>query len=91
MNKEIHLNIQGRVQGVYFRVYTQKEAQKLSLTGYVKNESDGSVTIVAQGDQKSLSRLFEWSKKGPNLAYVKKVSMNINDIKKSYKEFSIEH
>jgi len=89
MNKELHLNIRGRVQEVYFRVYTQKKAEELGLTGYVKNESDGSVTIVAQGEKEKLSSLFDWSKKGPSMAYVKKVSMTIRDVENQYKEFSI--
>jgi acylphosphatase len=89
MSKEIFLNISGRVQGVYFRVYAQKEAQALNLAGYVKNEKDGSVTIVAQGNRESLSKIFEWAKKGPSMAYVKKVKMSFRDSEESYSNFSI--
>lgn len=91
MNKELRLNITGRVQEVNFRVYAQKRAEELGLTGYVKNESDGSVTIVAQGEKERLSSLFEWSKSGPPMAYVKKVSMTLKDIKKQYEKFLILH
>ncbi|NTU69663.1 acylphosphatase [bacterium] len=89
MNKELNLNISGRVQGVYFRVYAEKEANKLGLNGYVKNEGDGSVSIVAQGNKDKLDLFFEWAKHGPNMAYVKKIKMTLKDTKKDYKNFTI--
>ena len=47
---QLRVNVGGRVQGVSFRYYTRREAVTLGLTGWVRNESDGSVLVVAEGD-----------------------------------------
>jgi len=62
------------VQGVNFRSFTVSTAQKLNLTGFVKNSSDGSVTGEAQGEQSSLDSFVEELKKGPGPAKVSRVS-----------------
>ena len=49
-NKRVHLVIKGRVQGVFFRAATQREARRLGVTGWVKNRTDGSVEVLAEGD-----------------------------------------
>ena len=51
------ITIQGKVQGVWYRASTQRQARNLGLVGYVQNELDGSVYAVAQGDSKSLQAL----------------------------------
>ena len=43
--KQVHLIVRGRVQGVFFRAATQREARRLGLTGWVRNRPDGSVEI----------------------------------------------
>ena len=45
----VHVRVWGRVQGVYFRAGTQREAQRLGLDGWVRNRGDGSVEAVAEG------------------------------------------
>ena len=50
----VHLFVHGRVQGVFFRASTQKVAEGLELTGWVKNCSDGSVEVHAEGDKEKL-------------------------------------
>jgi acylphosphatase len=60
--KKIQIFISGRVQGVFFRVYTQKFARELSdVTGYVRNLRDGRVEIFAEGSEISLSKLENWA------------------------------
>ena len=56
--------IYGRVQGVGFRYTTQYEAKKLGLTGYAKNLDDGSVEVVACGDEGQVEKLIQWLKSG---------------------------
>lgn len=73
MNRCLHVIVKGRVQGVYFRAYTQKQAVKLNVSGYVRNLSDGSVEIVAAGDPDALHQLVSWCHKGPVLAKVSQV------------------
>lgn len=73
MNKCLQIIVQGRVQGVYFRVYTQKRATKLKLQGYVRNLSNGDVEIIACGDEAALRKLVVWCHRGPLLAKVSNV------------------
>ncbi|MFW9969227.1 MAG: acylphosphatase [Candidatus Odinarchaeota archaeon] len=69
----IRIKVFGYVQGVFFRYTTRKFAQRLGLTGYVKNLPDGTVYIEAEGPQEKLTELLEFSKKGPKHAQVEKV------------------
>lgn len=63
--------IEGRVQGVYFRVNTQRKAQELGLTGWVRNESDGSVSaVICSEDQTALTDMLSWLHNGPAAAQV---------------------
>lgn len=62
--------IEGRVQGVWFRESTRRQAQPLGITGYAKNMADGSVQVLACGEPGALDRLAEWLKEGPPLAQV---------------------
>ncbi|ATM95330.1 acylphosphatase [Yersinia frederiksenii] len=56
--------VYGVVQGVGFRYSTQRQAQELGLTGYARNCDDGSVEVVACGEQQAVERLMEWIKQG---------------------------
>jgi len=60
MAKQLHIIVQGRVQGVYFRVYTRQEAQKYGLTGWVRNLPNGDVEMKVQGDEKALDKMKQW-------------------------------
>jgi acylphosphatase len=57
--------IEGRVQGVGFRVSTRWQARSLGLRGYARNLHDGRVEVLAVGDAEALERLAEWLKEGP--------------------------
>lgn len=70
--KQLHLIVRGRVQGVYFRASTQREARRLGLGGWVKNRADGSVEILAEGEEVSIRELFGWAQKGPTAARVER-------------------
>jgi acylphosphatase len=69
----VQITVKGRVQGVYFRAYTQKQAIKLNLNGFVRNLPNGNVEIVACGDASALQSLVSWCHKGPLLAKVNEV------------------
>ena len=73
--KSIYLEIYGKVQGVYFRLSTQKKAEQLNLVGWVKNRADGSVEAFAQGEEAALKQLLVWCHQGPPLAYVDHVEV----------------
>lgn len=69
-NVRIHLIIEGRVQGVWFRDSTRLKAIKLGLSGWVKNRFDGSVEIVAEGPEENIKELKKWCHHGPPAARV---------------------
>ncbi|TYZ05854.1 acylphosphatase [Hymenobacter lutimineralis] len=66
-------HVHGRVQGVFFRQSTQQEARRLGLSGYARNNPDGTVTIEAEGTPEALDALEAWCRHGPPLARVEKV------------------
>jgi acylphosphatase len=65
--------VRGRVQGVSFRYYTQKRANELDLTGYVRNLWDESVEVVAEGPRGDLEKLLSFLHTGPRSAFVTEV------------------
>jgi acylphosphatase len=68
--------VRGRVQGVGFRVFVAREAWRLGLVGWVRNESDGAVHIVAQGSTRDLDALLEALHEGPMGADVRDVRVD---------------
>ena len=71
---QVHLLVSGRVQGVFFRTWIQREANQLGLTGYAKNLPTGQVEILVQGQKTRVGELVEKIKTaGPPLSRVEKV------------------
>jgi acylphosphatase len=71
--KRLEATISGRVQGVYFRASTQQRARQLGLRGWVRNESDGSVYAIAEGNDAALQRFLFYLESGPPRAHVERV------------------
>jgi acylphosphatase len=69
----LHLKIQGRVQGVWFRESMRREAVRLGVNGWVCNRPDGSVEATAQGTANAVNALIDWAHSGPPLAQVQQV------------------
>lgn len=65
--------IYGRVQGVFFRAYTEERAVELGLTGYVRNRPDRTVEVYAEGGRKKLDKLIDFVKVGSPASRVDKV------------------
>lgn len=65
--------VTGRVQGVSYRYFTKKHANKLGIKGYVINREDGSVEVVAQGEKKDLEKFVEKLRRGPLFSKVKSI------------------
>ena len=62
--------ISGRVQGVFFRASTQRQAEALALVGYAINLPDGRVEVLAHGEPAALDQLADWLRAGPPAARV---------------------
>jgi acylphosphatase len=83
--KRIEIRVFGFVQGVGFRAYTRRRALELNLKGFAKNERDGSVYIVAEGEEGNLMKLLGAVKKGPGR--VESVEYKITEATGEFKEF----
>lgn len=71
-----HVFISGRVQGVFFRMYTQREAQALKLGGWVKNLPDGRVEAVFEGEKEAVNEMLAWCWSGSPSAEVSDVKVS---------------
>jgi len=69
----LHVLIEGRVQGVFFRASTRDEARARALSGWVRNRPDGRVEAVFEGDKRVVENMLAWCHKGPPYAYVDRV------------------
>ena len=88
--KQVKAKIYGRVQGVWFRESTKRKAEALGLKGWVRNESDSTVLLVAQGREQAIEDLIEWCHIGPELAKVDNVEVEEMEVDKEFDEFRVE-
>lgn len=84
----VHLIINGRVQGVFYRATARQVAKEMGITGWVKNTDEGEVEIVATGTLEQLRKLIDWCKVGPSQAKVKEVVIEYLE-EESFKNFEI--
>lgn len=90
MAKErVHCFISGRVQGVRFRAYTKKSAERLGLKGWVKNLNDGRVETLAEGEEEKLNKFIKLLEKGSMLSKVDEVKVNEEGYVGSFSAFRI--
>ena len=87
--KQLQLVVRGRVQGVYFRASTQREARRLGLSGWVRNRPDGSIEILAEGEEVSIRELYGWAQKGPSAARVERVDTRWRSFTGEFPDFRI--
>lgn len=85
--KTLHLVIHGRVQGVFFRDSMRREAQRLGISGWVRNRSDGTVEAAVQGGSADVDAIVCWARRGPDRAQVERVEIEPHD--GSYSNFEI--
>ena len=93
MKKQVraHVIISGRVQGVFFRVETQRAAERFGISGWVRNRPDGTVEAVFEGGQAAVDAVLEWCREGPNMAVVENVDLNWQDYTGEFKRFEITY
>jgi acylphosphatase len=92
MNQKLlyKIHVIGRVQGVGFRWSAATEARSRGITGYVKNLSDGSVYIEAEGSKELLNDFAEWCRNGPRFGFVEAVNIETCP-PVNYSDFLIGH
>ena len=93
MEKQVraHAVISGRVQGVFFRVETQRAAEGFGVLGWVRNKRDGSVEAVFEGRQQDVDATLNWCRQGPRMARVDKVDVDWQDYTGEFKSFDITY
>jgi acylphosphatase len=87
--RRIEASVRGRVQGVGFRYFVRREANRLDLSGWVSNEADGSVRVVAEGPQPALEALLQSVTDGPEGARVDDVSVQWGDARGGLQGFGV--
>jgi len=88
--KRARIYISGAVQGVFYRANAQKEAQRLKVTGYVRNLLDGRVEAIIEGDDICVNKMIEWCEVGPKHARVDKVEVINEEYRGEFKDFFIK-
>ncbi len=88
-NIRVRLVIEGRVQGVWFRDSTRRQAMALGVTGWVKNRWDGGVEVVAEGPEDRVRQLVAWCHHGPSLARVTDVRETPEEYQGEFDSFDI--
>lgn len=73
--KAVQAHVTGRVQGVSFRWYTEEQARRLGVAGWVRNEPDGSVLLHVEGEDDAVEALVAWCRRGPSMAKVADVAV----------------
>jgi acylphosphatase len=82
--------VKGRVQGVFFRDFTESQARGLGLKGHVRNLPSGDVEIIAQGPEKSVNELVRRCRQGPPASRVE--SFSVEEVEKGpYQDFSVAY
>ena len=85
----VRLIIEGKVHGVFFRDSARRKALELGLNGWIKNNSDGSVEAVIDGEEHKVREMIAWCHEGPPAANVTKVTITEEDHMESFSSFSI--
>jgi len=87
----LHAVIHGLVQGVNFRYYTALEARQLGVVGYVRNQWDGTVEVVAEGERPQLEQLLAFLHRGPRWAEVERVDFEWQSPTGEFHRFEVRY
>jgi acylphosphatase len=90
-NSRAHVYVSGKVQGVFFRQNTKRQAQSYGVKGWVKNLDDGRVEAVFEGEEEAVKAMVEFCKKGPKVASVTDITVDWEPFKEEYQNFTIAY
>jgi acylphosphatase len=88
-HKQLTAIVHGYVQGVSFRYYTQRAANRLGLTGWVANRRDGTVKVVAEGEEAALQEFLAFLHQGSPVASVQRVDETWREAAGDFQNFSV--
>ena len=86
----VALRIHGHVQGVGYRYGAQRQAIRLGLSGFVRNLGDGSVELVAEGEDEKIAEMIAWCRRGPAGAGVTRIDESRSAPTGERRTFAIE-
>lgn len=89
--KQLHLIVTGRVQGVGFRYFAQMKAHDHQITGWVRNRTDGTVEIVAEGEKQNIYHYLKHIQDGSPFSTVKAVKVDERDAVSNFHSFTIKY
>lgn len=91
MKKNVHITINGKVQGIWFRANTKQKAEQLGITGWVKNIPNGSVEAIFEGEENCIKEMIDWCQHGPPQAKVENIEIKEQSITNGFDEFLIKY
>ena len=86
-----HIFISGRVQGVFFRAYTQKAARARNILGWVMNTRDGRVEAVLEGEKEQVKDMIKWCHQGSPMSHVTRVDVDWEDYTGEFNDFGVKY
>lgn len=87
--KQVRALVHGRVQGVFFRAWTQQTARTLQVKGWVRNLPDGSVELLAEGEESQLRALLAKCRQGPPAARVSEIEEEWSEAAGHFSDFEV--
>lgn len=88
---QYEIKISGRVQGVGFRYFVAQKAKEFGISGWVKNTVDGSVLVMAQGEESELNTFIDYLFIGPTLSRVDRISKYKMNSLSEFDNFSVKY
>jgi acylphosphatase len=89
--KRVRVFISGKVQGVFFRAYTQEEAKKVGVKGWVRNLPDGRVEAVFEGEDSAVDHMIKWCHQGSPYSRVTGVEVKEEPYTGEFNDFEIRY
>ena len=89
--EQLHVIVKGRVQGVSFRYYTRQQAFRLGISGWIRNNADGTVEVLAQGTREHLEELLDFLHVGSPSARVTDIDVEWSPATEPLDRFSIRY
>ena len=90
-SKRVHLLVEGRVQGVYFRQGMMETAEKNNVLGWVRNLPDNKVEAVLEGNDSNVDAVIEWARFGPAGAVVQELKVTEEEYVGEFSDFEIRY